>query len=130
MKRLLLVCSLFLALPVMANQAKVESNIELSSEKGVERHYYYFGVQNVNSWSTISYRVTNTGTTPLNLVRATISGANFSANTNCRTIQPGQRCSFRIDYRPFFEGYHVGRFLLSFDQDSQILVDVSGQAVR
>ncbi len=129
MKKLLLICSLLLALPVFAAE-KVEGNIELSSEKGVERHYYYFGMVPVNSWSTITYRVTNTGSTPLNALRATIGGANYRASTNCRTLQPGERCSFRIDYQPFFEGYHTGRFQLTFDQDSTIVVDVSGQATR
>lgn len=128
MKKLLIACSLLLSLPVFAND--VQGNIELSSEKGVERHYYYFGMQRVHSYSTIAYRVTNTGTTPLNMIRATIGGTNYSAATNCRTLMPGERCSFRIDYRPFFEGYHTGRFTLSFDQDSHIVVDVSGQATR
>lgn len=130
MKKLLLVCSLFLALPVLANSTNVTGDIELSSEKGVERHYYYFGTQRVYSYSSIAYRVTNTGTTPLNMLRATIGGANYRASTNCRTLMPGERCSFRIEYNPFFEGYHTGRFLLTFDQDSQIMVDVSGQAIR
>ncbi|AUN98373.1 hypothetical protein C0V70_09700 [Bacteriovorax stolpii] len=129
MKKLLLACSLLLSLPVFA-KTNVQGNIELSSEKGVERHYYHFGVQRVHSYSSIAYRVTNTGTTPLNMIRATIGGTNYGASTNCRTLQPGERCSFRIDYRPFFEGYHTGRFTLSFDQDSHIVVDVSGQAVR
>lgn len=129
MKTFLLLVSLIFSLPVLAQTSSVET-IELSSEKGVERHYYYFGMQRVHSFSTITYRVTNTGTTPLNVVRATIGGANFMANTNCRMLMPGGVCSFRIDYNPFFEGYHTGRFTLSFDQDSHIVVDVSGQATR
>lgn len=130
MKKLLIACSLLLTTPIFA-QSKSNVQIEISEEKGVERHSYYFGSVWIHSRNYVNYRVTNTGTTPLIFQSARIGGMGYSARTNCAGgLPPKARCSFTIEFAPFFEGYHFGQFLMSFDQGYEILVNVSGQAVR
>lgn len=127
MRSLLIACSLLFT----ANVFAATKQIEITEEKGVERHSYYFGMVRVNSMNMVTYTVTNTGTTPLTFHSATISGIDFSAVHNCSNgLMPQQRCSFRITYAPFMEGYHAGRFYLAFDPEADIQVNVSGQATR
>ena len=132
MRNLLIACSLLFSAHAFAAKVPEQSiSIEIGQEKAVERHFYNFGLQRVGSYSSVSYRVTNTGSTPLSFQDARIGGIGYSANHNCGgVLAPQERCSFRINYFPPFEGYHTGRFILSFDQGSDIVVDLSGQAVR
>jgi hypothetical protein len=129
-KTFLLLASLVFSSAIFADETK-SVQLEISEEKGVDRHYYHFGSQWINTRSYINYRVTNTGTTPLVFQRAVVGGANFYARHNCTGIlNPGARCQFTIEYAPFFEGYHMGYFRLSFNQGYEIHVDVSGDARR
>ena len=129
LKKILLACTLLFSATAFSQIP--DQSIEISEEKGVERHYYYFGQVRMNMPSFINYRVTNTGSIPLAFQRATISGIDFSARHSCTgVLLPGARCQFSIQYSPFFEGYHFGQFRLSFDQGYEILVDVSGHGVR
>jgi hypothetical protein len=130
MRNLLIACSLLFSAHAFSNVTETKS-ISINQEKSVERHYYNFGMQRVNSRTMVEYRVTNTGSTPLNFQNSRIFGMGFSAYHNCSGMLPPQgRCAFRIEYAPFFEGYSSGQFTLSFDQGSDIVVDLAGQAVR
>ncbi len=104
LKTFLLLVTLLLSTGVFATEAK-SVQVEISEEKGVDRHYYFFGTQWVNTRSYINYRVTNTGTTPLAFQRAVVGGANFYARHNCvGVLNPGARCQFTIEYAPFLNG--------------------------
>lgn len=127
MKVLITLFTLFASTVLLANENNLK--IEIGENKGTEYHSYYFGVNRVHMITSVAYRVTNTGPTPINVISMRMLGTNYGAVTNCRTLMPNERCLFRIDYRPFFEGYHTGRLILSFDQNSTIQVDVSGQAI-
>lgn len=127
MRNLLIACSLFLSANVFAGTKQ----ISITEDKGVERHSYYFGQVRMYGISSVTYTVTNTGTLPLTFHSATISGAGFSAQHSCSGILgPQDRCQFRIQYAPYMEGYHFGQFYLAFDPESDIVVNVSGQATR
>lgn len=129
LKKFLISCSLLLSSALFAETNSLK--IEINEDKGVERHSYYFGMVNIHSTRFINYRVTNTGTTPLQFQSASIGGIGYSARHSCTgLINPQSRCQFTIQYSPFFEGYHVGSFRLAFDQGYEILVNLSGQAVR
>jgi hypothetical protein len=132
MRNLLIACSLFFSAHAFAAKATDSvKSIEISQDKAVERHYYNFGMQRVGMPVFVTYRVTNTGSTPIFFQNARIGGIGFSANHNCTgVLVPSQRCSFRIQYAAPFEGYHSGQFVMSFDQGSDIVVSLSGQAVR
>ena len=132
MRNLLIACSLlFSAHAFSATNVEVKQ-IEINNQdKSYERHYYNFGMQRVHSRSMVEYRVTNTGNTALRFQDARIMGIGYYANHNCSGVLPvGARCSFRIEYAPYFEGFHHGQFGLAFDQGSDIYVDLSGQAIR
>ena len=131
MKSLLILCAVFFQTNLFATVSNKEIKIELNQDKSVDHHSYYFGTVNVNLRTSVRYKVTNTGTTPLVFQKALISGGSFDARHSCRNgLLPNEVCSFTINYWPMFEGYHFGRFNLMFDQSSEIIVDVSGQARR
>lgn len=109
----------------------IEINSELSEAKENTFLYHNFGRVLVGSLHVIRYDVTNTGETPLRFVRATISGADFDGYHSCTAgLEPKQKCWFEIRYWPMFEGWDVGRFVLSFDQQNNIVVDLRGDAFR
>ncbi len=92
---------------------------------------YNFGRVWTNSMNSVRYDVTNTGTTPLNFISATISGIGYDAYHSCSAgLQPTQKCWFEIRYWPSFEGFHSGRFVISFSDANQIVVDLWGEAHR
>lgn len=94
--------------------------------------YYNFGIVNPNMTSYARYSVKNVSSMPLNFLRASISGAfDYNAYHTCRPgLLPQQSCWFEIQYWPRFEGFHSARFVINFDQNNNIIVDVVGQAVR
>lgn len=100
-------------------------------DRTIDRYSYNFGRVWLNSSSSISYRLTNTGTTPLTFQRATISGGNYSATHSCTVVlAPGDVCGFNIRFSPFFEGLSTGRFILSFVEDLDLVVDLWGEGYR
>jgi asparagine N-glycosylation enzyme membrane subunit Stt3 len=130
MKNLFFVLAIVFSSLAFANHPKA-IKLELNQEKATDFHYYNFGIVPVNYRTFVDYTVTNTGTTPLFFQRATIAGAYFGAYHTCRNgLMPNQQCAFRIEYWPTLDGYHTGQFYLTFDQGSEILVNVSGQANR
>ncbi|MBY0415804.1 MAG: choice-of-anchor D domain-containing protein [Bdellovibrionales bacterium] len=132
MRSLLIACSLlFSAHAFSATTVSASKSITITEDKGVERHSYYFGMVRVNSVNTVTYTVTNTGTTPLTFHSASVSGIGFSGVHSCSgVLAPKDWCQFRIQYAPYMEGYHVGQFYLAFDPESDILVNISGQTTR
>lgn len=132
MRNLLIACSLlFSAHAFSATKVEIQ-HIDVNQQDTLaERHYYNFGMQRVHSRSMVEYRVSNTGTTELRFQDARIMGIGYYAYHNCSGVIPaGGRCFFRIEYAPYFEGYHHGQFALAFDQGEDIYVDLSGQAIR
>jgi hypothetical protein len=98
-------------------------------------HYYNFGQVAVNSMNTVSYTITNTGTTFLQFSTASVWGMNYDANHSCtQGLNPNQRCQFQIRYWPFTVGLHSGQFEARFYGSStipeSIRVDLWGEAVR
>ncbi len=131
-----LVCACLLATGAMASQ-QVEIQIQAKENAGdiqsnaVDYYSYNFGRIWVNSSSYASYKLTNTGTTPLTFQRATISGADYSATHSCTgVLAPNAVCQFDIRFSPFWPGFSSGRFVLSFVEDLDLVVDVSGEGYR
>lgn len=131
-----LVCACLLAAGAMASeqveiQVQAKQNTGEVQAKTVDYYSYYFGRIWVNSSAYASYKLTNTGTTVLTFQRATISGANYSATHSCTgVLEPNQACWFDIRFSPFWVGYSTGRFVLSFVEDLDIVVDVRGEGYR
>jgi len=131
-----LVCACLLATGAMASQqieiqAQTKQNSSDVQANTVDYYSYYFGRVWVNTSSYASYKLTNTGTTPLTFQRATISGMDYSATHSCTgVLAPNEVCQFDIRFSPFWEGYRSGRFVLSFVEDLDIVVDVSGEGYK
>jgi hypothetical protein len=131
-----LVCACLLTTGAFASQQveiQVQSKQNTSDLQAstVDYYSYYFGRVWLNTSSYASYKLTNTGTTPLTFQRATISGADYSATHSCTgVLAPNAVCQFNIRFSPFWEGYRSGRFVLSFVEDLDIVVDVSGEGYR
>lgn len=132
MKTLILLSSLLFSAYAFSNEAVPTKEITISEEKAVDQFSYYFGTIRVNQRSFVNYRITNTGTYPLNYQWGRMYGdPAFRATTNCfGTLNPGQRCSFTIEYAPYFQGVSSGTFEMQFDQGYGVRVYVSGNAVR
>lgn len=121
----------FAALIAFSGMALASLSIELNQDKSVEYHSYNFGTVKIGFRMPITYKVTNTGDTALTFHSATISGIGYDAYHSCKNgLQPKEVCSFTINYWPSFEGFHSGRFRLNFDPESDIVVDLMGNAVR
>ena len=100
-------------------------------ERQVDYYSYNFGRVWLNSSQYASYRLTNTGSTPLTFLQATISGSGYSARHNCNgVVLPHQVCRFDIRYNPFFVGFDSGRFVLSFVEDLDLVADLWGEGYR
>ena len=129
-----------LATALMASFASASLQIEkIGPTENIQpqNSYYshYFGMVMVNSYNTVRYTVTNTGTTPLQFQSANIWGIDYRANHSCGSgLQPNQQCSFEIVYWPFNEGYSSGDFSLTFrtadGMTDTISVRVWGEARR
>lgn len=135
MKRLIIACSLVLTSSLFANEAipsKLPSvEVELSENKEVDRLFTNFGTVRVGSFSYVNYYITNTGNQPLYFRNARIAGPGFYARHNCGGVLPQRgRCTFTIEYSPYFEGWSSGQFMMSFDPGYTVIVDLQGQAVR
>lgn len=92
---------------------------------------YNFGTVWLNSLNYVRYTVKNTGDIPLEFKKASISGAGYDAYHTCsRGLQVGEKCSFEIQFRPYWEGMHSGRFVLSFSEDVNLVVDTYAHVRR
>lgn len=132
MKTLILLSSLLFSAHAFSAESIPTKNIEISEEKAVDQFSYYFGTIRVNQRSFVNYRITNTGSTPLDYQWGRMQGdPSFRATTNCfGTLYPGQRCSFTIEYAPYFQGVNSGLFEMQFAQGYGVRVYVSGNARR
>lgn len=145
MKKLTLIALSIFA--ISFNAAQAEARIEVTqgnqpAQVGVhtemnpaQRLSYYFGIVDINSYSHVTYTVSNRGNQYIGYMGAYISGMDYRANTNCSSgLMPGQQCQFAIIYNPVFEGYHSGFFELYFSESNEItheiIVDVWGEARR
>ena len=131
-----LICTCLLASAAMASE-QIEIQVQNKQTENtvqtqaVDYYSYYFGRVWVHSSAYASYKLTNTGTTPLTFLRSTISGADYSARHSCTgVLAPGAVCSFEIRFSPFWEGYSYGRFVLSFVEDLDMVVDVRGEGYK
>ena len=127
----LVACFTMSAQAVETFQLQANSNSEVVQPLATQYHSYYFGINWIHFRQVVRFNVQNTGTEPLTGARATISGHGYNAVHSCTgVVMPGQRCWFEISYWPLFEGVHYGRFILSFVENSNIVVDVWGEARR
>ncbi|MFN8846046.1 MAG: hypothetical protein ACK5V3_02540 [Bdellovibrionales bacterium] len=111
------------------------SQVELAisnEEKGTSYFYHNFGKIFTGSTQYVRYDVKNKGTAPLKFLKAQIGGSfDFSAYHSCKNgLDPQKSCWFEIRYWPLFEGWDTGRFIISFDQDNNIVVDLNGEAYK
>ncbi len=130
----------FAAITFMLNvqaRASIEIKVEDFSppseiqQRVIDRYSYNFGRVWLNSSQYASYRLTNTGSTPLTFQSASVSGIDFSASHSCvGKLAPQQVCRFDIRYSPFFAGFNSGRFILSFIENLDIVVDLWGEGYR
>ena len=135
MKRLIIACSLVLSSALFANDLITTNlpnvEIELSDNKEVDRLFTDFGRIPAGSYSYVNYYLTNTGNQPLYFRNARISGPGFFARHNCGGVLPQRgRCTFTIEFAPFYEGWYTAQFMMSFDPGYTVIVDLRGQAFR
>ena len=134
MKKLILACTLMLSNILFANESIPTQHqsvqIEISDDKEIDRLFTNFGTIPVGSFNYVNYYVTNTGNQPLFFRDARIYGANYYARHNCKSLAPRGRCTFTIEYSPFYEGWHTGQFTLSLDPGYMVVVDLQGNAIR
>ena len=112
------------------SQAKVElQGVQNQKDKN---YSYYFGRVPVHSMRANTFRLTNTSeTTVLEIKQMTISGSMFRAQTNCPLkMQPKETCLIRAFFTPYWEGYFVGDLDISFENDDDISVALSGSGTR
>ena len=98
-------------------------------EAAANQYYSYdFGQVFINSSSFANFNIRNTGSGVLAIHGIYIGGATFTAWSNCPAyLNPGQACGARVEFRPWYDGYHRGRLEFRFAQDS-IFVDLFGRA--
>ena len=128
MKSVLAIMSLFIGLSAGAAQLSITA-----ADDAVSQDYgsYNFGTVWVNHRAVARWTVTNTGTTPLTYKEAYIYGRDFRAVHNCeKGLQPKEKCAFEVEYWPMFEGPSSGRFVLEFQENDQVVIDLWGQAQR
>jgi hypothetical protein len=75
-------------------------------------------------------RIRNSGTTPLEISSAAITG-DFTSKSECpATLAPGRNCEFKVRFKPTALGLRTGEFALSSNAaGSPHLVKLSGQAM-
>lgn len=113
---------------IQVKNKQTENSVQTQA---VDYYSYYFGRVWVNSSAYASYKLTNTGTVPLTFLRSTISGRDYSARHSCGgVLEAGAACHFEIRFSPFWEGTSYGRFILSFVENLDIVVDVHGEGYR
>lgn len=136
MKTILLLASLLLSSAAFAHttvEIKVKPVVsgDVRVQRTVDRYSYNFGQVRLYTSQYVTYTLTNTGTTPMTFSQALIGGAGFDAYHNCTgAIQPNEKCSFEIIFQPMSEFASSGRFILSFVEDLDIVVDVFGIGSR
>lgn len=138
MKTLLLLASFILGTSAFAAtnmdiniQAPVSQEVKAVQPRSADYYSFNFGFVRIYTTQYIRYTMTNTGTTPLTFRRALIGGIGFDAYHSCAgQLMPGQRCTFDISFTPQNEFGHSGRFILSFVEDLDIVVDLYGTGSR
>jgi len=136
MKTILLVASLLLgsisfAHPNIEIKAQPAAVSGLDVQRTVDHYSYNFGYVRLYSTQWISYTLTNTGTTPMTFAQALIGGAGFDAYHTCGgVLLPNERCRFDISFSPMNEFASSGRFILSFQENLDIVVDLFGIGQR
>ena len=133
---LLLITSTLISFSALAQTIEIQvsegaaAKLQMQDRK-VDYYSYNFGRVWLNSSQYASYKLTNTGSTPLTFLQATVSGIDYSASHSCNgTLLPNQVCRFDIRYSPFFAGFSSGRFVLSFVEDLDLVVDLWGEGYR
>lgn len=113
-------------------QAPLQSDTDNAfNQRAIDRYHHYFGRVLLHSSAHATYRLTNTGTTPLTFQTASISGIGYSASHNCTgLLMPHQTCEFSMRFRPTMEGFRSGRFILSFVENLDIWVSLTGEGYR
>jgi hypothetical protein len=103
-----------------------------NEQKGTSYFYHNFGRIFTGSTQYVRYNVKNKGTSDLKFLKAQVGGSvDFSAYHSCKEgLAPQKSCWFEIRYWPLFEGWDTGRFIITFDQENKIVVDLNGEAYR
>jgi hypothetical protein len=96
-----------------------------------ESYLVNFGQVRVMSGSDLYYDITNTGPETLILKDFEISGAEFSADTDCDAgpLAVKKHCTLHIQFFPQMEGLQTSELLLGFDHDKMVF-DLQGIGIR
>ncbi|WII72937.1 hypothetical protein QJS83_03510 [Bdellovibrio sp. 22V] len=117
MKKLIFVATLLLA-PVFAFAADVQ-NLKIEAQGQDQYYNYNFGTVFVNSRHFVDFTLSATGDEPTVIRRIWISGAMYSADTNCPEIlNPGEKCTARVFFWPYAEGHHWGELTFVLGQNN------------
>lgn len=97
----------------------------------VDTTTYDFGSVLVNTSRSVSFVITNTGTTDLVPESSTIRGASFSARHTCtRLLKPQETCQVWIRFEPFFEGLYTGLFESMFQGGTGVAIRLWGRGLQ
>lgn len=116
----------------LVSYAEMSKKIEINQEKGSSYFYENFGRVMVGTAHYARYTVKNTGDSALAWKDAVVYGSiDFEGYHSCRNgLQPQQSCWIEIRYWPMFEGWDTGTFVITFDQQNRIQIDLNGEAYR
>ena len=97
----------------------------------IDRTSYDFGWVPLMSSRSVTFTISNTGTTDLVPEGTFISGSGYSASHTCtRTLKPQETCRALIRFEPFFEGLQVGTFETYFSGDTGVVIRLWGRGQR
>jgi hypothetical protein len=106
-------------------------SVTLTDVNSFQHLVYNFGRVYVNTMNRVVYNLTNTGNQPLVRSQFSIEGSYFDAYTTCPTIMnPGVRCGIEIRYWPPFIGNHFGRMQMVFTNNTDLIIDLYGEAYQ
>jgi len=93
-------------------------------------YYYNFGTVGLNWRESQDFVVRNRSSHSIYFNNITISGSAYSSYSGCPyRLYPGQSCATRVDFIPWFEGYHYGRLGFWLNSGS-IIIDLQGYGRR
>lgn len=118
-----------LALSVLVSNIAV-AEIQIGS-LAIHQTSYDFGWVPLMSTRTVTFTISNTGTTDLTPEGTFISGASYSATHTCtQVLKPNEACRATIRFEPFFEGLQVGTFETYFSGDAGVVIRLWGTGQR
>lgn len=77
------------------------------------------------------WKISNTGSSSIEIKKIIIRGAMYSAQTDCpETLRPKEVCKLGVRFSPTVEGYFTGQLDFIFSEGGNIYFDFSGSGVR